>query len=214
MNADANTRKLLLDIVFNRITYERTLDLAFEINKNISENDFLIPLLNKIKENTKYDKLNNNEESFRIFVENSDFEYSIIAYPKTLTTSYVSSGIIGLYDLVRRIYPKIYLKSNDPVKCYKYYKEKYLTSNLDYYKNYLKKREKKGILLYNEKIINKEQLLSRVNFRLFNLNDLIFFTIQDLKKNIKLYYFCLANIDCSYNEYLHLMYLMKKITNR
>jgi len=214
MNADSNTRKLLLDIVFNRVTYERTLDLAFEINKNIFENDFLIPLLHKIKENTKYDKLNNNEESFRIFVENSDFEYWIIAaYPKRVTGSYVSTGITGLYDLVRRIYPKIYLKSNDPVICYKYYKEKYLTSNLDYYKNYLKKREKKGILLYNEKIINKEQLLSREKFGLFNLNDLIFFTIQELKKNIKLYHFCFANIDCSYNEYLHLMYLMKKITN-
>lgn len=214
MNADSNTRKLLLDIVFNRVTYERTLDLAFEINKDIFENDFLIPLLHKIKENTKYDKLNNNEESFRIFVENSDFEYWIIAaYPKRVTGSYVSTGITGLYDLVRRIYPKIYLKSNDPVICYKYYKEKYLTSNLDYYKNYLKKREKKGILLYNEKIINKEQLLSREKFGLFNLNDLIFFTIQELKKNIKLYHFCFANIDCSYNEYLHLMYLMKKITN-
>jgi hypothetical protein len=215
MNADSNTRKLLLNIVFERVTYERTLDLAFEINKDIFENDFLIPILHKIRENTKYDKLNNNEESFRIFVENGDFEYWIIAAcPKRVTGSYVSTGITGLYDLVRRIYPKIYLKSNDPVKCYKYYKEKYLTSNLDYYKNYLKKREKKGILLCNEKIINKEQLLSREKFGLFNSNDLIFFTIQDLKKNIKLYHFCLANIDCSYNEYLHLMYLLNKITNR
>lgn len=214
MNADSNTRKPLLNIVFERVTYERTLDIAFEINKDIFENDFLIPILHKIREYTKYDKLNNNEESFRIFVENGDFEYWIIAaYPKRVTGSYVSTGITGLYDLVRRIYPKIYLKSNDPVKCYKYYKEKYLTSNLDYYKNYLKKREKKGILLCNEKIINKEQLLSREKFGLFNSNDLIFFTIQDLKKNIKLYHFCLANIDCSYNEYLHLMYLLKKITN-
>jgi len=211
VNIEINIRKKLLEIAFKRVSHDRTLDLIFEMNKDIFENDFLIPKLYKIKEETKYEKLNDNEESFRIFVENGGFEYSIITYPQTLTHFHNPYKKDGLLELVNRIYPKIYPKSNDITKYYMYYREKYLISNVNYYKNYLKERDKKGIVLYKSNIIKKEQLLSTRNLKAIDLDDFIIFAIKDLKKDTKLYYFCLANIDYAYSEYLYLMYLMEKI---
>ena len=86
-----------------------------------------------------------------------------------------------------------------------------MISNVNYYKNYLKERDKKGIVLYKSNIIKKEQLLSTRNLKAIDLDDFIIFAIKDLKKDTKLYYFCLANIDYAYSEYLYLMYLMEKI---
>ena len=211
VNIEINIRKKLLEIAFKRVSHDRTLDLTFEMNKDIFENDFLIPRLYEIKEETKYEKLNNNEESFRIFVENGGFDYSIITYPQTLTHFHNPYKKNGLLELVNRIYPKIYPKSNDITKYYMYYREKYLISNVNYYKNYLKERDKKGIVLYKSNIIKKEQLLSTRNLKAIDLDDFIIFAIKDLKKDTKLYYFCLANIDYAYSEYLYLMYLMEKI---
>ena len=213
VNTKIDKRKKLLEIAFKRVSADRTLDLIFEMNKDIFENEFLIPRLYEIKEETKYDKLNNNEESFRIFVENGGFDYSIITYPQTLTHFHNPYKKNGLLELVNRIYPKIYPKSNDITKYYMYYREKYLISNVNYYKNYLKEREKKGIVLYNSNIIKKEQLLLTRDLKAKNLDDFLIFSITELKKDIKFYYFCLADIDFSYSEYLYLMYLMKKITN-
>lgn len=213
VNTDIDIRKILLEILFKRVPSDRTLDLIFEMNKDIFENEFLIPKLHKIKEDTKYGKLNSNEESFRIFVENSGFNYSIITHHRTTAflPIYYKQG--GLLDLVDRIYNKIYPKSNDIKKYYAYYKEKYMTSNLNYYKKYLKEREKKGIVLYNSDLIKKEQLLLTRGLKAINLDEFIIFTIRDLKKDIKLYHFCLACIDTDYSEYLYLMYLMEKITS-
>jgi hypothetical protein len=214
MNAESNLRKKLLEIAFKRVSYDRTLDLAFEMNRDIFENEFLIPKLYKIKEDTKYEKLNNNEESFKIFVENSGFNYSIITYPQTLTHFHNPYKQRGLLELVNRIYPKIYKKSNDITKYFTYYHEKYLISNVNYYRNYLKEREKRGIVLYNNDIIKKEQLLLTRDLKAKNLDDFLIFSITELKKDIKLYNFYLANIDCAYSEYLYLMFLLKKIVNR
>lgn len=213
MNAESNIRKKLLEIAFKRVSYDRTLDLIFEMNRDIFENEFLIPRLYKIKEDTKYEKLNNNEESFRIFVENSGFDYSIITYPQTLTHFHNSCKQRDLLELVNRIYPKIYKKSNDITKYFMYYNEKYLISNVNYYRNYLKEREKRGIVLYNSNIIKKEQLLLTRDLKAKNLDDFLIFSITELKKDIKLYNFCLASIDHAYSEYLYLMYLMEKIIN-
>ncbi len=213
VNTEIDIRKKLLDIVFKRVSSDRTLDLIFEMNKDIFENDFLIPRLYQIKEETKYEKLNNNEESFRIFVENGGFDYSIITYPRTKTHFPNPYKKNGLLELVNRIYPKIYPKSNEITKYYMYYRKKYLISNVNYYKKYLKEREKKGIVLYNSNIIKKEQLLLTRDLKAINLDEFIIFTIKDLKKDIKLYCFCLAVIDYAYSEYLNLMYLMEKITS-
>jgi hypothetical protein len=235
VNTEVNIRKKLLETVFKKAYFNPILDLIFEMNRDIFENDFLIPKLYKIKEETKYEKLNNNEESFRIFVKNCGFEYSIIEYPQTLTHFYIPYKYDGLPELVKGIYPKIYPKSNDITKYYKYYKDKYKVGNVNYYKNYLKERGKRGIVLYNSNIIKEEQLfltrdLKEINLynsnsdkeeQLFltryikeiNLDDFIIFSLADLKKDINLYYFCLAIIDCSYDEYLYLMYLMEKITS-
>lgn len=214
VNTKIDVRKKLLEILFKKVSADRTLDLIFEMNKDIFENEFLIPKLHKIKEDTKYNKLNNNEESFRIFVENSGFDYSIIDYPqKTLIHFYNYNKKNGLLELVNRIYPKIYPKSNKITKYYFYYREKYRASNFDYYKKHLKEREKKGIVLYNSNLIKEEQLLLTRNLKAINLDEFLIFTIKDLKKDIKLYYFCLAIIDCAYSEYLYLMYLMEKITS-
>ena len=221
VNTEIDIRKKLLDIVFKRVSADRTLDLIFEMNKDIFENEFLIPKLHKIKKDTKYDKLKNNEESFRIFVENSGFDYSIITYPQAFVHYYSSNKNI-LLELVNRIYPKIYPKSNEITKYFMYYREKYMISNVNYYKNFLKEREKKGIILYNSNIIKKQQvLLARDfkevsltrDFKVKNLDDFLIFSITDLKKVIKLYNFCLAVIDHAYSEYLYLMYLMEKITS-
>ena len=211
VNTEIEIRKKLLEIVFKRVSADRTLDLIFEMNRDIFENEFLIPKLHKIKEDTKYEKLNNNEESFRIFVENGGFDYSIITYPQTLTHFHNPYKKNGLLELVNRIYPKIYPKSNDITKYYMYYREKYLISNVNYYRNYLKEREKKGIVLYNSNIIKKEQLLLTRDLKAKNLDDFLIFSITELKKVIKLYNFCLAVIDHAYSEYLYLMYLMEKI---
>ena len=214
VNTEIDIRKKLLEIVFKRVSADRTLDLIFEMNKDIFENDFLIPRLYEIKEETKYEKLNNNEESFRIFVESGGFDYSIITYPRTLTHFHNPYKKNGLLELVNRIYPKIYPKSNDITKYYMYYREKYLISNVNYYKNYLKEREKKGIVLYSSNIIKKEQLLLTRDLKARNLDDFLIFSITELKKVIKLYNFCLAVIDHAYSEYLYLMFLLKKIVNR
>jgi len=214
INIEINIRKKLLEIAFKRVSYDRTLDLIFEMNRDIFENEFLIPKLHNIKEDTKYEKLNNNEESFRIFVENSGFDYSIITYPQTLTHFHNPYKQRGLLELVNRIYPKIYKKSNDITKYFTYYHEKYLISNVNYYRNYLKEREKRGIVLYNNDIIKKEQLLLTRDLKAKNLDDFLIFSITELKKDIKLYNFYLANIDCAYSEYLYLMFLLKKIVNR
>ena len=214
INSNINVRKILLEIVFKKDSSDRILDLIFEMNRDIFENEFLIPKLHKIKEDTKYEKLNNNEESFRIFVENSGFDYSIITYPQTLThfhNTYIQGALL---ELVNRIYPKIYKKSNDITKYFMYYNEKYLISNVSYYRNYLKEREKKGIILYNNEIIKKEQLLLTRDLKAKNLDDFLIFSITGLKKDINLYNFCLANINCAYSEYLYLMFLLKKIVNR
>ena len=213
VNTEIEIRKKLLEIVFKRVSADRTLDLIFEMNRDIFENEFLIPKLHKIKEDTKYEKLNNNEESFRIFVENGGFDYSIITYPQTLTHFHNPYKKNGLLELVNRIYPKIYPKSNDITKYYMYYREKYLISNVNYYRNYLKEREKKGIVLYNSNIIKKEQLLLTRDLKAKNLDDFLIFSITELKKVIKLYNFCLAVMDHAYSEYLYLMYLMEKITS-
>ena len=213
VNTEIEIRKKLLEIVFKRVSADRTLDLIFEINRDIFENEFLIPKLHKIKKDTKYEKLNNNEESFRIFVEDGGFDYSIITYPQTLTHFHNPYKKNGLLELVNRIYPKIYPKSNDITKYYMYYREKYLISNVNYYKNYLKEREKKGIVLYNSNIIKKEQLLLTKDLKANNLDDFLIFSITELKKFNKLYNFCFAVIDHAYSEYLYLMYLMEKITS-
>lgn len=213
VNTEIDIRKKMLEIVFKRVSFDRTLDLIFEMNRDIFENEFLIPKLNKIKEDTKYNKLNNNEENFRIFVENSGFDYSIITYPQTLTHFYNPYKKNALLELVNRIYPKIYPKGNDITKYYMYYREKYLISNVNYYRNYLKERGKKGMVLYNSDVIKKEQLLLTRDLKAKNLDDFLIFSIRELKKVIKLYYFCLAVIDCTYSEYLYLMYLMEKITS-
>jgi hypothetical protein len=213
INTKINVRKILLEIVFKKDSSDRILDLIFEMNRDIFENEFLIPKLHKIKEDTKYEKLNNNEESFRIFVENSGFDYSIITYPQTLTHFHNPYTQGDLLELVNRIYPKIYKKSNDITKYFMYYNEKYLISNVSYYRNYLKEREKKGIVLYNNEIIKKEQLLLTRDLKAKNLDDFLIFSITELKKDINLYNFCLANINCAYSEYLYLMFLLKKIVN-
>jgi hypothetical protein len=213
VNTEIDIRKKLLEIVFKRVSADRTLDLIFEMNRDIFENEFLIPKLHKIKEDTQYEKLNNNEESFRIFVENGGFDYSIITYPQTLTHFHNPYKKNGLLELVNRIYPKIYPKSNDITKYYMYYREKYLISNVNYYRNYLKERKKKGIVLYNSNIIKKEQLLLTRDLKAKNLDDFLIFSITELKKVTKLHYFCLAVIDHAYSEYLYLMYLMEKITS-
>ena len=59
----------------------------------------------------------------------------------------------------------------------------------------------------------EEQLFLTRYINEINLDDFIIFSLADLKKDINLYYFCLAIIDCSYDEYLYLMYLMEKITS-
>jgi len=215
VNTKINIRKILLEIAFKNVSSDRILDLIFEMNRDIFENEFLISKLHKIKEDTKYEKLNNNEESFRIFVENSGFDYSIITYPQTLTHFHNSCKQRDLLELVNRIYPKIYKKNNDITKYFWDYLDKYKTSNANYYRNYLKEREKKGIVLYNNEIITKEQLLARRDLKAYNLDDFLIFSIRELKKeNINLYNFCLASIDNAYSEYLYLMFLLKKIVNR
>lgn len=213
LNTKQDTRKKLMEIAFKNVSSDKVLDLIFEMGRDIVENEFLIPKLIKIKEDTKYDKLNSNEESFIIFVENSGFDYSIITYPQSLT-HYNLYNQGNLIELVNRIYPKIYPKSTDITKYFWHYNDKYLTSNVEYYKNYIKKSDKKGIVLYNSNLIKKEQLLQTNDLKARNIDDFIFFSIKELKEDISLYHFCLANINPAYSQYLYLMFLLKKILNR
>jgi len=61
--------------------------------------------------------------------------------------------------------------------------------------------------------MESNQLLLTRELKAINLDEFIIFTIKDLRKDIKLYHFCLAIIDCDYSEYLYLMYLIEKITS-
>lgn len=233
-NCGSNTRYKLFNslVLIENLSSYNVMDMIFELNRDIFEKEFLIPLLLKIKEDTKFNQIKEKEKSFHLFKElRSLFTLAII--PSPVNESFKIEQWVeeykryyriyndDLFKLINRIYSKIYPMPKEITDSRFYYEKKYKRKRSRYYYgDFLTDLSKKirknigaihGICLYHSSNIKEfRQLTSRVASWEVNPLKVKFISFHDLKKMKKLHTAYVSFFE-GYDEYLYLMYVLKKV---
>lgn len=211
LNCNKEVRKKLYTKLCLRIPSDNVLDTIFEINRDIFENEFLIPRIEATKEITKFNRLKSNIESFRIFTR-IGFKIAFLNYPHAHLALDNNHKTKNLIEIVYRIYFKLYPIPKNIVQLGISYRKNFLQNKISYYKKFINGEKVDGICIYKKE---KVSISEAFRFSKSHPERILLIELDTLEKNDEdLYNFCLAQIDNNYNQYLYLIYILETISKK